>query len=439
MRRLKKTWSVCTVAAALAGAAAASAVAPPAAAASPVVWAVNSGGEAFVSMDGIAYGADGNFSGGGARQLSGEIRASHNPVLYQSERRGERFAYARALPDGRYNLTLRFAESTAHNAGERTFSVAVEGRERIAALDVRAASGAINTAYDVTIPDVQVADGELNIDFRGINGAAAVSALVVTQPRQRSEGWQRYWSDEFDYSGAPDPAKWNYEIQPPGWVNDELQRYTDRRENLRVEGGVLIVEGRRDHYMGSEYSSGRIHSQGKGDLLYGRVEVRAKLPAGRGTWPAIWMMPADHLGYGDGWPDSGEIDIMEHVGYDAGQVHATIHNNAYYWVNGRQRKGSVMLDDVTEAFHVYAMEWDRGRMDFYIDDIHYFTYINDRRGWKSWPFDRPFYVILNLAIGGNWGGARGVDADIWPRRMEVDYVRMYRRRPPAVAGASGGD
>ncbi|MFD1217603.1 MULTISPECIES: family 16 glycosylhydrolase [Microbulbifer] len=392
----------------------------------PPVWAVNVGGGVFESTDGITYGADEGFNGGSVETLSGKIKASHNPELYRSERRGVDFSYGKALPDGRYNLTLRFAESDADKPGERTFSIDVEGRERIAALDVRDISGAINTAYSVTIPNIVVGDGELNIDFRGDQGPASLSALLVTEPHSHDREWQLYWSDEFDYKGAPDQEKWNVEVQPPGWVNDELQYYTGRPENIRVQDGVLVVEGHREDYKGADYTSGRIHSRNKGDLLYGRVEVRAKLPAGRGTWPAIWMMPTDFLGYGKGWPDSGEIDIMEHVGYDQGQVHATVHNKAYYWVNGMQRKGSVMMEDVSSAFHEYAVEWDRDRMDFFIDDVHYFTYINDGNGWESWPFNKPFYVILNLAIGGNWGGVEGVDPEIWPRRMEVDYVRMYR-------------
>ena len=391
-----------------------------------VVWAVNAGGDAFVSVDGIAYAADEGFTDGATRQISAEIKATHNPTLYKSERRGTQFSYTHELPDGTYNLTLRFAENIVNNAGERTFSVQVEDEERITELDVRNIAGATNTAYDVTVPNVVVADGEINIVFTGVVGEAILSALTITQPHDEG-AWELFWFDEFDYTGAPDATKWNFEIQAPGWVNNELQRYTDREENVRVQDGVLIIEGRKDNYLGSEYSSGRIHSQNKGDLLYGRVEVRAKLPAGRGTWPAIWMMPTDYTGYGTGWPDSGEIDIMEHVGYDEGQVHATTHNKAYYWVNGMQRKGSVLMPDVTQAFHIYAVEWDEERMDFYIDDVHYFTYINDHRGWESWPFDKSFYVILNLAIGGNWGGAAGVDPDIWPRHMEVDYVRMYKR------------
>lgn len=390
------------------------------------VWAINAGGGAFESADGISYAADYGFSGGTVENMTAQVKASHNPELYENERRGARFSYARKLPDGRYNLTLRFVESSEDKSGERTFSVDVEGRERISELDVRDISGALNTAYSVTLPNIEVGDGELNIDFRGERGPASLSALLVTKPHTHARDWQLYWSDEFDYSGAPDPEKWNIEVQSPGWVNNELQYYTDRPENIRVQDGILVVEGHREDYKEANYTSGRIHSQNKGDLLYGRVEVRAKLPAGRGTWPAIWMMPTDFVGYGKGWPDSGEIDIMEHVGYDQGQVHATVHNKAYYWVNGMQRKGSVMVGDVSENFHEYAVEWNRERMDFFIDDVHYFTYINDGAGWESWPFDKPFYVILNLAIGGNWGGAEGVDPGIWPRKMEVDYVRMYR-------------
>jgi beta-glucanase (GH16 family) len=391
-----------------------------------VVWAINAGGDAFTAVDGIAYLADEGFTDGGTRQISGDIKATHNPTLYKSERWGEQFSYAYELANGRYHVTLRFAETVFDSVGQRKFSVLVEGEEQLTELDVRGAAGSASTVYDVTIPNIDVTDGEINIEFQGVVAEAVLSALVVTRPYESNSDWQMIWNDEFE-TAELDTSKWNYEIQAPGWVNNELQRYTNRTENVRIEDGLLVIEGRRDNYMGSEYSSGRIHSQGKGDILNGRVEVRAKLPAGRGTWPAIWMMPTDYTGYGSGWPDSGEIDIMEHVGYDEGQVHATTHNQAYYWVNGLQRKGSVRMADVTQEFHVYAVEWDQEKMNFFIDDVYYFTYINDHRGWQSWPFDKPFYVILNLAIGGNWGGAEGVDAGIWPRRMEVDYVRMYQR------------
>jgi beta-glucanase (GH16 family) len=231
------------------------------------------------------------------------------------------------------------------------------------------------------------------------------------------------WADEFDTEGPPDERKWNFERRPPGWVNKELQNYTSRPENARVEGGKLIVEARRDSFAGFEYSSARLTSAQKGDLLYGRVEVRAKIPRGRGTWPAIWMMPTDNA-YGR-WPSSGEIDIMEHVGFDPGVVHASTHCRTYYWRNNNHKTATTSVPDFADAMHVYAVEWSAQRIDAFVDGTRYFTVQNEGTGWQAWPFDKRFHVILNLAIGGEWGGQKGVDTTIFPVRMEVDYVRLY--------------
>jgi beta-glucanase (GH16 family) len=239
--------------------------------------------------------------------------------------------------------------------------------------------------------------------------------------------WTLVWADEFDRDGPPDPAKWSFEVQPPGWVNDELENYTDRAENAHVEGGHLVIEARRDSYGGHTYSSARLHTAGKADLLYGRIEVRAKLPQGRGTWPAIWMMPTDnHYGW---WPQSGELDIMEHVGHDPGVVHASAHTAKYYWKNNNQKTATIVVSDFATAYHLYSLEWYFDHVDAFVDDIKYFTFSDEHSGWEAWPFDQRFHVILNVAIGGVWGGAQGVDDAIFPQRMEIDYVRLYRAAP----------
>lgn len=237
--------------------------------------------------------------------------------------------------------------------------------------------------------------------------------------------WELIWSDEFDYQGLPDPQKWNFEDQRPGWVNNELQNYPGvRKENARVENGFLIIEARKDNYKGHPYSSARIHTQGKGEILYGRAEIRAKLPSGRGTWPAIWMMPSDYYGYGKGWPDSGEIDIMENVGKDPNWVHASVHCQNYYWVKGNQHTEKIYSTSYQNDFHVYALEWYPERIDIFMDGQKYFTFNDPGEGWQGWPFDKNFYVILNLAVGGHWGGP--VDDSIFPQQMVVDYVRLYK-------------
>jgi beta-glucanase (GH16 family) len=240
--------------------------------------------------------------------------------------------------------------------------------------------------------------------------------------------WQLVWSDEFNYTGLPDPAKWGYDVAPPGTWNNELQNYTDSRlENARVENGNLIIEARYDDYLGYKYSSARVKTMGKGDWLYGRVEVMAKLPAGKGSWPAIWMLPTDWV-YG-GWPNSGEIDIMEHVGKDPGVIHASTHCKNYYYVTNNQKTATIEVPDFSTAYHLYAMDWSPSKIDVYVDDVLYFTSLNENTTWASWPFDQRFHLILNIAVGGDWGGR--VDTKTLPWQMAVDYVRIYEA--PQVA------
>jgi hypothetical protein len=232
------------------------------------------------------------------------------------------------------------------------------------------------------------------------------------------------WQDEFDRPTL-DESKWAYEVQRPGWVNRELQNYTYRRpENVRIENGALVIEARRDHFNGHEYSSGRLKTHGKASWKYGRFEARIQVPGGRGTWPAFWMMPDD---YRRGWPACGEIDILEHVGYNPNSVHATLHAAAYNWQRAEQRTGWRNVPGATSGFHVDALDWTPERIDISVDGARFFTMQNPHQGDDWWPFDKNFYVILNLAVGGSWGGAQGVDPNIWPRRMLVDYVRVYRR------------
>src|ERR1044071_8943497 len=188
--------------------------------------------------------------------------------------------------------------------------------------------------------------------------------------------WRLVWADEFDYNGLPDPAKWGYDVGGHGWGNKELQFYTkDRKENARVENGHLIIEARREDWEGSQYTSARLITKGKGDWLYGRIEVSAKLPSGRGTWPAIWMLPTG-LEYGH-WPSSGEIDIMEHVGFDPDVVHASIHTKAYNHNINTHKTGQVRVPNARTKFNVYAIEWEAHEIRGYINGKEYFTFRNE--------------------------------------------------------------
>lgn len=235
------------------------------------------------------------------------------------------------------------------------------------------------------------------------------------------------WSDEFDQNGLPDTTRWRYDVGDGcpnicGWGNNELEYYTLRRaENVWIENGVLNITARREAMGGRDYTSARMVS--RASWRYGRVEVRAKLPQGLGTWPAIWMLSADWK-YG-GWPQSGEIDIMEHVGYNKDKIFGTVHTMSYNHVNGTQRGDSTANKTVERKFHVYAIDWTEDSIVFSMDNNPYFTFPHMEKTSDAWPFDQPFVLLMNVAVGGNWGGKHGVDPAIFPQSMEVDYVRIY--------------
>ena len=411
-----------------------------AAAAAEVVRAVNVGGEAYESSDGIAYSSEAHVAGGTVRRLTA-LKGSQDPGLYTMFREGDIRA-AVPLPSGQYDVTLHFAEPDEVEGGERVFDTFIEERRVIEALDIMASrDGKIRSALTVTLPDVEVADGELSLRFEASAGKPVLSALVVRRPHLPSSRWELVWADEFE-GDALDASKWSHDVWPARKVNDEDQAYTDRLSNVRVGDGLLTIEAHREDHGDARYTSGRIHSAGKGDFLYGRFEIRAQLPRGKGTWAAAWMLPSDPFRYAtqceagdewqgsptcDAWPNSGEIDILEHVGYQMGHLHGTVHNEAYYWITWEQRKGRILVDGVDETFHTYTAEWTPDRIDMFVEDTLYFTYVNEQDGWRSWPYDHPFHLILNLAVGGMWGRAGGgIDDSVFPQRMLVDYVRVYR-------------
>ena len=230
------------------------------------------------------------------------------------------------------------------------------------------------------------------------------------------------WAEEFNYEGAPNSEYWSYETGDHGWGNNELQNYTNSIENAFVKNGHLTIRAIKAD---EKWTSARLITRNKQDFLYGRIEASARLPRGRGTWPAIWMMPTDRA-YGN-WPECGEIDIMEHVGYDPAVVHGTVHTGAYNHLKDTHLGNSLNINGFNESFHVYAIEWTPDKIDFFIDDQKYFTFENDHKGdFMTWPFDKHFHLILNIAIGGGWGGRKGIDPALTEATMEVDYVRAYR-------------
>jgi len=265
---------------------------------------------------------------------------------------------------------------------------------------------------------------------------AAQSAFTVTNsvyngPVQRPVNAHLAWRDEFSGSHL-DLAKWRYDTayNKKGWFNGELQYYAaGRSENIRLENGRLVIEARREtlksasDWGGQNYSSGRIVS--KGSWTYGFYEIRAKLPCARGTWPAIWMLPA-HM---EKWPDDGEIDIMEQVGAEPNLIYATLHTALFNHVKKTQRSAQKLVPTSCSAFHVYQLDWRPSSITIGVDGHGILRVLNDQPGGKgAWPFDTPFQMILNLAMGGNWAAAKGMDDAALPQRMEVDYVRVWQDR-----------
>lgn len=250
--------------------------------------------------------------------------------------------------------------------------------------------------------------------------------LLSAQPTPSQEKkWKLKWSDEFNYSGLPDSTKWTAETGGNGWGNNELQYYTKgRQENARVENGMLTIEVRKEAYEGMKYTSVRLVTKGKGDWQYGKIDVRAKLPKGIGTWPAIWMLGSTTPLK---WPDDGEIDIMEHVGFNQGFIHASVHTKKYNHVIGTQKTDVIEIKDCSENFHVYSVEWNADSVKVAVDGNQFFRFANEHSSYAAWPFDNKMYLLLNIAVGGNWGGQKGVDELIWPQKMEIDYVRVYQQ------------
>ncbi|TXF90851.1 glycoside hydrolase family 16 protein [Neolewinella aurantiaca] len=238
------------------------------------------------------------------------------------------------------------------------------------------------------------------------------------------------WADEFKGQEPPNEDKWTYDIGTgsQGWGNDEKEYYTDRAKNVRLLGGKLIIEAHKEQYKGSEYTSARLVSRGKQSWGPGhRIAIRAKLPSGRGTWPAIWML-ADNLTE-VGWPMGGEIDIMEHVGYSPDSLFGTVHTQAFNHILGTQDGGSTTAKDLETNFHIYSIDWYADHIDFQLDGRTYHTFHKRENATvEQWPFDTPQHLLLNLAVGGSWGGRKGIDDTIWPQRMVVDWVRVYQHK-----------
>ncbi|MEI6677951.1 MAG: family 16 glycosylhydrolase [Mariniphaga sp.] len=255
---------------------------------------------------------------------------------------------------------------------------------------------------------------------------------VVFKQNTLGKEWQLEWSDEFDGTGLPDSSKWTFDIGNWGWGNNELQYYTNKRvQNARQENGNLIIEARKNDN-GFPWSSARLTTRGKESFLYGKIEFRARVPVGRGTWSAGWLL-GDEYTDEFSWPYCGEIDVLESVGFELngvngnGKTHASVHCGTYYFKLGNQKTAITDVENMSGDFHTYALEWFPDSMLISVDGKKYFNY-HDTSDKSSWPFNKPQNLILNLAIGGGWGGAKGVDSTLTSQKLIFDYVRVYSRK-----------
>ncbi len=249
--------------------------------------------------------------------------------------------------------------------------------------------------------------------------------LVVTACSNRNDNL--IWSDEFDGSGAPDSTWWSFDLGDSGWGNNEIQNYTSDLKNARRENGVLIIEAIKEN---GKWTSARLLSKGKYNFTHGKIVYRAKLPAGSGTWPALWLLgeSADTIG----WPDCGEIDVMEHIGKRPGIVQCALHSRHSF--GDTDYVGYIEVPDFDSEFHTYEANRTDKKIEFSVDGKLYYTYEPDVRNEETWPFDDPFFIIMNIAMGGNLGSdpnlesdglKNGIDPNLQKVRMEVDYVRVY--------------
>lgn len=303
----------------------------------------------------------------------------------------------------------------------------------------------------------------MNNRFRLIGWALAATAAApllahdsVSEPTKSEKrvevhhapaGYELVFQDEFSLGSMLDETKWDYatERNALGWFNREKQYYARARaKNSRIENGHLIIEAHAEELNKTEYpdwgeqkfTSARIVTRGRAAWTYGFYEIKAKLPCGTGTWPAIWTLPEDPDVV---WPNGGEIDIMEHVGFDPGVVHQSIHTKAYNFGVGTQKTSKFDVSDACDAMHRYQLLWTPEFILLGMDDAPKFLYKNEKKNVSRWPFDKPHHLLLNIAVGGEWGGQKGVNPKAFPARMEIDYVRVYQQKdakPPPSAGST---
>ncbi|MFZ6012638.1 MAG: family 16 glycosylhydrolase [Bacteroidota bacterium] len=259
----------------------------------------------------------------------------------------------------------------------------------------------------------------IDIEYRHVKNSFLLFLVInfLWAHVARGQGEILVWSDEFNVDGTPNPAYWGYDLGTGnGWGNNEVQNYTNNSQNVRIENGILIIEAIKS---GGTWTSARMKSQGKKNFKYGKIVFRAKLPTGTGTWPALWMLGENISSIG--WPACGEIDVMEHVGKDPGVVHGSLHSSSSF--GATVNTGVKTVSTFNTEFHTYEALWTEEKIQFSIDGTPFYTYQPAVKNSSTWPFNTPFFIIMNIAMGGNFGGP--IDASLTQARLEVDYVRVY--------------
>ena len=308
------------------------------------------------------------------------------------------------------NLTVT-ATVIADNSGNVNF---VASATNATTFDYDFGNGIFQTVPSGSVMYKYPASGnyKVNVIAKSTSGQTISKSIDVSVTVAQS----LIWSDEFDVPGAPNPAKWNYDIGAGGWGNQELQNYTNRTDNAIVSNGTLKIIAKKENLGGSAYTSARLLTKDKFSFKYGKIEVRAKMPVGAGTWPAAWMLGANINTVN--WPNCGEIDVVEHKGSDVNKIYGTLHFPGNF--GGNAVGGTKVITGANSEFHVYACEWTAVSIKFYIDGVLFFTFANN----STLPFNQNFFVLLNLAMGGTFGGP--VDAAFTTATYEVDYVRVYQ-------------
>lgn len=394
------------------------------------------------AIDQITIGVEGFVLPEGAKQET----SIDGPVVLLDEGEHVLFFDLDVPQAGRYAVYLNAAafasgrqawvEDYVNNPDERTYDITgkinLKERVLIQVVEHRKVGSPLNAGKHPMALHIQGPCAVHSLAFEKVLPHRPSEEILV----QSWEGDQEVlvWADEFEQDGQPDSTKWTHDLGDWGWGNNELQFYTQRElKNARVENGSLLIEAHRDSTTTGGWTSARLTTRGKVAFVYGRIEIRAKVPSGKGNWAAGWTLGNDYVDELS-WPYCGEIDILESVGYQMndstgdGTAHASVHSGAYYFKLGNQPTATMPVAAMDRKLHTYSVEWAPDAITAQVDGQTYLTYA-DTSSELSWPFNRPQNIILNLTMGGGWGGLEGMDSTLTRQMMEIDYVRVYERRP----------